>query len=176
MSADDGFIEIEPAKAGASKAGCIVRAAMWGRYRSRHLSITFRMSELDAETVAILRAGHRWAVAFNQQIMALRIRAAAQGRFEMVVPARAGGNVLILRVPWPRQLTFVPGVAMAVQPDPVPHDQCILIDIPLPFRAAPTVNTPRRPGLLAAPQARDVTAEVMGDPPPGRSALNRRGL
>ncbi|WP_336801460.1 hypothetical protein [Kaistia sp. MMO-174] len=174
---DDGFIEILPAAETRAKEAPVTMAATeWGRQHARYLSITFHIDRMEDDARKVLD-GPRFNVAFNPHMHCLRIRAAdGMGKFETRKAPR--GTAVTLRFPLPD------GVAFHTKRVPVEADiglsrRELLIDLPQAFRPAKPVAVASGDAFeirreIADRQAGNQTSALMGDPPPGRSALDQK--
>lgn len=174
---DDGFIEILPAaKALAAAATVTMAATELGRSQSRFLSITFHVDRMEEGARKVLE-GPRFNVAFNPSMRCLRIRAAdGMGKFEMRKAPR--GFAVTLRIPLPEGIAFY-AKRIPVEADIGLSHRELLIDLPEAFR-------PAKAAAIDSSEAFDIrreivdrtggdrTASLMGDPPPGRSALDQK--
>lgn len=187
---DDGFIEVHPESAKASKAACSIACTEMGRQKARRVTVSFRLDDIHQEVATILVAaantGMKFMVAFNPDTMAIRIQAHPSGQFETVDAPRTEGRVVILRFPLPKGMVFSKD-RVAVDPDSNLGHRAILIDLPEEFRPKPSATRPmdelpvqlRTPAPIDIPRTpfrvpRDVAPALMGDPPAGRSALDAR--
>ena len=193
---DDGFIDILPAAEAKVSHGISIAIAEFGRNKVRQITVTFRFEHLDTDTLTVLQ-GPRFNVAYNPAMRCLRIkRADGMGKFELRKAIK--GSAQWLRIPFPE------GAHFSVLKKPVSHDVnlsqgALLLD--LPEELAPPAKRPAvaagaageargmltgRPLVLderaaairreiATPPAGDQTPALMGDPAPGRSALDQKG-
>ncbi len=172
---DDGFIEIEPTgKAGPKHAPCTVVCTEMGRQKTPRLSLTFRLDLLDEDAAHILQAGPRFNAAYNPATHMLRLKADNMGRYETTAAPKTNGSVVFIRIPRPAGVVSHK-VRLPVEVDANRQQRAVLIDLPKAFQPVRVaLKTPLPAGGLQAPARGDVTSVLMGAPPPGRSALDKR--
>lgn len=179
---DDGFVEIERDTPSARLPACSIKCSEIGRGGqgkvARRVSLTFRFDKLDPEVRAILEVG-RLAVAFNESAKAIRIRKQDGGQYEATEAPRGGGNVYLLRFPFPKRGMEWCSVRTEIELDVNPEQHSILIDLPAPFcpqpqKQLPPPTPPVRPVDRALQPPRPPV--YLGEPAPGRSALDQRRL
>jgi hypothetical protein len=180
----DGFVDIV---APAAKAPCTVTCAEMGKQKTRRVSLSFRLDGLDPDIALILENGPKFNVAFNPESATLRIIAADKGRYETSKAPLSKGRVLLMRFPLPKGMEFCKERA-SVEIDANPEHKALLIDLPEQFRtsklkAAPAPASVAKLAPTDLPPAVafrlprmpvDVSGGLMGDPEPGRSALDAR--
>lgn len=175
--ADDGFVETMPhAKAGQSAAACSIKCTEMGKQKARRLSMTFRLELLDEDTSHILRSGPRFNAAYNPQTKTLRLKADKLGRYETTGAPKTDGKVIILRIPLPAGVHFC-GDRIAIDPDPNRQQTSIMFDLPAQFWPPTKLAGVPLGGASFPVQPRraiDIAPSAMGDPPAGRSALDKR--
>ena len=148
-----------------------------GRQKTPRLSLTFRLDLLDEDAAHVLRAGPRFNAAYNPATHTLRLKADNMGRYETTAAPKTNGSVVFIRIPRPDGVV-THRVRVPVEVDTNRQQRALLIDLPKafqPVRAAPKPHAPDiLSGRLQVVGHGDVTARLMGDPPPGRSALDKR--
>ncbi|OCC05156.1 hypothetical protein BA190_09585 [Labrys sp. WJW] len=170
---DDGFQEILPESGKPTKHPCTMATIAMGKSGARRVSLTFRLNTAPPDVAHILMHGPRFAIAYNKGTRTIRIKADNLGRFETIDAPRGkrvvgGDKVVLLRFPLPDGIAFI-GDRIAVEPDANLLQRAILIDVPVGFWPVPK-PAPRTPAPPVTRRA-DVTADLMGDPSPSRSAF-----
>jgi hypothetical protein len=172
---DDGFYDILPAA--KTKAPVLIGCAKGGRNGVPRISFTFNLDTCDPEVAEVINLGPRFVVAFNPVMRVFRIKVDPLGRYETFAPSKAGGRVQIIRVPLPEALQFVEGFRERVEPDFNPIAKFLMIDVPRPLWAGQRITPPSAKLVLRdqVPALRGAVS-MLGDPEPGRSALDlKRG-
>lgn len=187
----DGFVQVLPDTVKTSRAACSLACTEMGHQKARRVTLTFRLDDLHEDVRSILTSGSKFDIAFNSEAMAVRIQAHASGRYETVLAPRSGGKVRVLRFPLPIGMLFRQ-TRVDIDPDSNIEQRSIIIDIPSEFHPSSAAVALLRPATsktvpVARPQSTysdgaarpfrvpvDVSPMLMGDPPPGRSALDAR--
>lgn len=174
---DADFVDVLPARP-AGPAPLVISVKLFGRKNRQSPRLQLNMSsDLESEI-----GGGRFAIQFAAAKGLLRVKADDRGAYEAVPSGR--GDRRLIRCPLP------PGVFAGSEPaEPEFYVDAIgrqiLVEMPQAFlRSAPVQATPkplapaelpRLPRPAVRRPAETVTAELMGDPPPERSALAGRG-
>jgi len=152
----DQWEELEPARPSASTATEPVVIATI-RLRGGAARVSFSL----AEGIAAQIGWPRYAVAYNPDRRQFRIRATETGRFEGFRPIK--GTRVVIRCPLPA--TLVPVEKLKIAAAHEMRGRELFVTVPSAFWPKP------KP---AAAAAADMSRTLMGDPPAGRSALDRR--
>lgn len=192
---DDDFVELEPRRfdtGSKARAAITATTSLYGRRQTGVMTLSFMLDLLPDDIVDFLQ-GPRFALAYSVLNRALRLRACDDGRFEGHMAPR--GRTFVLKFPLPervraghrkvvlthelitapRRLILDLPAVLYMEPEATGREQIVS---PTRVSRPPDVFTPTR----SRPESRtttggrsvSVTAGLMGDPAPGRSALDAR--